>query len=227
MLPCFVILASQLATALKSHPYIFTKDNSHEITSLRQNTGGRGLSATQSDSQSAALQPVTSIPATIPSQAVTITACRHINRRGHHCRLFSTIPNLDLCPHHAHQLEKQHQRRNDDTAAELLGDLTNFDTPDAVNALLGNLVRQLARKRIARLDAIAIAYVSQLLLGSISCMDRHDAALRAAEGADDSIPGRLIFDNPDDPLSTSDSLRTAASFTTAHRSESENTEGRA
>jgi hypothetical protein len=57
-------------------------------------------------------------------------------------------------------------------------------------------------------------------------MDRHDAALRAAEGADDSIPGRLIFDNPDDPLSTSDSLRTAASFTTAHRSEPETTEGR-
>jgi hypothetical protein len=158
---------------------------------------------------------------------MTLTRCRHINRRGHHCRLHSTIPNLDLCPHHARQLQKQHQRRNDDSAAELLGDLTNFDTPDAVNALLGNLVRQLARKRIARLDAIAIAYVSQLLLGSIAAMDRHDAALRAAEGADDSIPGPLIFDRPGDLNSTSDSLRLAASFPTVHASELQNTEGRA
>src|ERR1700722_9183532 len=47
MLPSFVILVSQSATALKSHPYTSTKDNSHEITSLRQNTGGRGLSGLQ------------------------------------------------------------------------------------------------------------------------------------------------------------------------------------
>src|SRR5580698_9386156 len=94
-------------------------------------------------------------------QVKTLTPCRHINRRGHHCRLFSTIPDLELCPHHARLLEKQHQRHNDNTAAELLGDLTDFSTPDAINALLGNLVRQLARKRLARLDAIAIAYVAQ------------------------------------------------------------------
>ncbi len=138
----------------------------------------------------------------MPSQAVTITPCRHINRRGHRCRLHSTIPNLELCPHHARLLEKQHQRHNDNSAAELLGDLTDFSTPDAINALLGNLVRQLARKRIARLDAIAIAYVSQLLLGSISSMDRHDAALRNADI--DNVPTRIVFDRPDDLDPTSD-----------------------
>ena len=101
-------------------------------------------------STSAPSQPVTLLPATTSSLPVkTLTPCRHINRRGHHCRLFSTIPNLELCPHHARLLEKQHQRHNDNTASELLGDLTDFSTPDAVNALLGNLVRQLARKRIA------------------------------------------------------------------------------
>src|ERR1700722_12604313 len=240
MLPFSVILASQpasaqrkIATALKSHPYTSTKDNSHEITSLHKNPGGRGLSLLRTNLSVRNRVPVTSIPATMPSQAVTITPCRHINRRGHRCRLFSTIPNLELCPHHARLLEKQHQRHNDNTAAELLGDLTDFSTPDAINALLGNLVRQLARKRIARLDAIAIAYVSQLLLGSISSMDRHDAALRSADI--DNVPTRIVFDPPDDldPTSTaithptSDSLRALASFATSRPPEPENTEGRA
>ena len=201
---------------MKSHPCIKTPE------------GGVSLSS-EPISQSATECTVTSIPATMPSQAVTITPCRHINRRGHRCRLFSTIPNLELCPHHARLLEKQHQRHNDNTAAELLGDLTDFSTPDAINALLGNLVRQLARKRIARLDAIAIAYVAQLLLGSISSMDRHDAALRNADS--DDIPGRLIFDHPDDSdpttIPVSDSLRLAASFSNAHTSAPQNTEGRA
>src|SRR5579863_8147864 len=39
MLPCRVILELQFATALKSHSYTSTKDNSHEITLLRQNRG--------------------------------------------------------------------------------------------------------------------------------------------------------------------------------------------
>jgi hypothetical protein len=111
----------------------------------------------------------------------------------------------------------------------------NFSTPDAVNFLLGNLVRQLARKRIHRRDAMAIAYVAQLLLGSISSMDRHDAALRDADNADPQF-ARIIFDPPDPlPTSTStpdsttaplsDSLRIAASF--AHTSEPQKAEGRA
>jgi hypothetical protein len=187
-------------------------------------TPGGGVSlAPEPISQSATERSVTSIPATMPSQAVTITPCRHINRRGHRCRLFSTIPNLELCPHHARLLEKQHQRHNDNTAAELLGDLTDFSTPDAINALLGNLVRQLARKRIARLDAIAIAYVAQLLLGSISSIDRHDAALRAADNAGPDL-GRIIFDPPE-PVP--DSARIAALFTRPPDAERENTKGRA
>jgi hypothetical protein len=139
---------------------------------------------------------------------------------------------LELCPHHARQTQNRRQRHNDKDADELLGDLTDFSTPEAINALLGNLVRQLARKRISRLDAVAIAYVSQLLLGSISSMDRHDAALRSAEDADtDDMPHRIVFDRPDDPDPTttpiSDSLRVAALFATSQPSDPRNTEGRA
>ena len=151
-------------------------------------------------------EPVTSTPATITAHARTITPCRYTNRRGQHCRLFSIIPNLELCPHHARLLEKQHQRHNDNTAAELLGDLTDFSTPDAINALLGNLVRQLARKRIHRRDAMAIAYVSQLLLGSIAALDRRDAL---GLNDRDSDFGRIVFDPPE-PIS--DTARITALF---------------
>src|SRR5579872_3654488 len=141
-------------------------------------------------------QPVTSTPATIPAHAQTLTPCRYTNGRGQRCRLFSTIPDLELCPHHARQTQNRKQRHHDKSAAELLGDLENFSTPEAINFLLGNLVRQLARKRIHRRDAMAIAYVCQLLLGSISCMDRHEAAQRTSADLDE-IPPRLVFDPPD------------------------------
>ena len=61
-------------------------------------------------------------------------------------------------------------------AAELLGDIDSFTTADEVNLFLGNLVRQLARKRIARRDAIALAYISQLILTSQTAMAREAVA---------------------------------------------------
>ena len=176
--------------------------------------------ATTSVSLTSESQPATFQPATCErafSERAFLARCRHINRRGHRCRLFSAIPNLELCPHHSRQLQKQEQRHNDDSAAELLGDLTDFSTPDAVNALLGNLVRQLARKRIARLDAIAIAYVSQLLLGSIAALDRRDAL--GLNSDDDAHIGPFSFAPPASDQTTSaapisDSARVAALFAT-------------
>ncbi len=209
-------------------------------------TGGGVSPASEPISQSAiseslTCQPVTCEPATtsapVSPELLTSDRCRYENRRRQQCRLSTSSPDSELCPHHTRQLRARNQRLNDKDANELLGDLTDFSTPEAVNALLGNLVRQLARKRISRLDAVAIAYVSQLLLGSISSMDRHDAALRAADaGSDaDDFPRRIVFDRPDplpsdyDPTTNPiwDSLRVAASFATSRISEPRNTEGRA
>ncbi|OLC98350.1 MAG: hypothetical protein DMG35_15465 [Acidobacteria bacterium] len=61
-------------------------------------------------------------------------------------------------------------------AADLLADIDSFTTADEVNLFLGNLVKQLARKRIARRDAIALAYISQLILTSQTAMAREAAA---------------------------------------------------
>jgi hypothetical protein len=138
---------------------------------------------------------------------------------------------LELCPHHARQTQKRKQRRYDASAAELLCDVEDFSTPNAVNVLLGNLVRQLARKRIHRRDAMAIAYVGQLLLSSIAALDRRDAL-----GLNDSEIPRIVFDRPDsyppaspisDTAPASDTARVAALFATHPTSTPQNKEGRA
>jgi hypothetical protein len=203
---------------MKSHPCVKT-------------TGGGVSLPSEPVAPVAPSQPVTT------HQPVTLTPCRYINRRNQHCRLFSSIPNLELCPHHARQQQLRKQRLNDASAAELLCDVEDFSTPNAVNALLGNLVRQLARKRIQRRDAMAIAYVSQLLLSSMTALDRYEDRLEARNADPDSDIPRIIFDRPDphppaaemsdSPGPISDSTKLPVPFTTAPFASPKNNEGRA
>lgn len=44
-----------------------------------------------------------------------------------------------------------------------------------VNLFLGNLLEQLARKRIRRRDAVALAYICQLLLNSLAALNREQS----------------------------------------------------
>jgi hypothetical protein len=81
-----------------------------------------------------------------------------------------------LCAYHANRLRAAVPVVDPEAlAAELLTDIDSFTTADEVNLFLGNLVRQLARKRIARRDAIALAYISQLILTSQTAMARQRA----------------------------------------------------
>ena len=81
-----------------------------------------------------------------------------------------------LCAYHANRLKATVPAVDPEIlAAELLTDIDSFTTADEVNLFLGNLVRQLARKRIARRDAIALAYLSQLILTSQTAMARQRA----------------------------------------------------
>jgi hypothetical protein len=77
-----------------------------------------------------------------------------------------------LCSHHARQARRRGQPDDEALAAELLASVEDFTTAASVNLFLGNVVKQLARKRIQRLDAIAHAYLSQLLLNSLSVMEK-------------------------------------------------------
>jgi hypothetical protein len=106
----------------------------------------------------------------------TESHCQYKNSRGQRCRMLidknHSSPGGEkrssLCPYHLAQTKaKEIVPDPENLAAELLGELEDFSTADAVNHFLGNLVKQLARKRIARRDAIALAYLGQLLLNSL------------------------------------------------------------
>jgi hypothetical protein len=57
-------------------------------------------------------------------------------------------------------------------ARPLLGSMRQFPTAEHVNCFLGNLLTQLAFGRIDCKDAVALAYISQLLLTTYPAMDR-------------------------------------------------------
>jgi hypothetical protein len=108
--------------------------------------------------------------------------CTHTTRNGR-CRMPATDSATNFCSEHAPRQDNPQQSLDPETlAAELLGDIEDFTTADSVNFFLGNLVKQLARKRIARRDAIALAYLGQLLLNSLPTLwkEMHDERVAAA-----------------------------------------------
>jgi hypothetical protein len=122
------------------------------------------------------------------SKQLTVNQCQFQNARGQRCNMLidtnhrhGTGP-ATLCAFHAERLHAKVPLVDPEVlAAELLTNVNSFSTADEVNLFLGNLVRQLARKRIARRDAIALAYMSQLLLNTQTGMAREAAAAEKAE----------------------------------------------
>jgi hypothetical protein len=129
-----------------------------------------------------------------------ILLCQHLTRAGHRCHMPLSAGHPSLCTHHLRvakreaaryaettRLNADHlsfdnsagdtqldaSRLNRETVAnELLAGAENLSTPASVNLFLGNLLKQVAHDRISRKNAIAMAYISQLLLNSISVMQR-------------------------------------------------------
>src|SRR5260370_15383884 len=125
----------------------------------------------------------TSVSTTVDSH------CQHISPKGNRCHMLidqnhrpaNGAARPALCAYHADRLRATIPAVDPEVlAAELLDDINSFTTADEVNPFLGNLVRQLARKRIARRDAIALAYISQLILTSQTAMARERAVEHAA-----------------------------------------------
>ena len=119
--------------------------------------------------------------------------CQHISPKGQRCHMLidqkhkpaNGAQHPTLCAYHTDRLKAAVPAVDPEVlAAELLTDIDSFTTADEVNLFLGNLVRQLARKRIGRRDAIALAYISQLILTSQTAMARERAdESEAANGA--------------------------------------------
>src|SRR5690242_17602657 len=107
----------------------------------------------------------------LPAGDSKLAFCQHLNGRGHRCRMPS-LDNSGLCMHHARALQAMQTRDQEATAEELLATVGDFADPAEVNRFLGTLVKQVVRKRVSRRDAVTLAYLSQLLLNSLSAMDR-------------------------------------------------------
>jgi hypothetical protein len=144
-------------------------------------------------------------PGIVP-ESPALSPCQHINGKGHRCHMFTNDPHSTLCAHHVRKQVKARRLQNEAAANELLGDIQDFSTADSVNVFLGNLVKQLAHKRIARRDAVALAYISQLLLNSLSALSREQRSEKVDDPADD--PTDLVLsmfrrrDRDDDPNET-------------------------
>ncbi|HKN76387.1 MAG TPA: hypothetical protein VJW94_14505 [Candidatus Acidoferrum sp.] len=122
------------------------------------------------------------------AKSLTVNQCHHINARGRRCRMLIALDHDSLCQHHLAQSAAS--RPDAETvASELLDSTGELATADEVNTLLANLVRQLARKRIDRKDAMAIAYASQLLLSTLPGMDKEYAASFDSEATQEAIEG--------------------------------------
>src|SRR6266478_9431614 len=125
--------------------------------------------------------------------------CQYQNARGQHCHMLidqnhrpaDGAQHPTLCAYHADRLRVGVPIVDPEVlAVELFTDIDSFTTADEVNLFLGNLVRQLARKRIARRDAIALAYISQLILTSQTAMAKERA--EESEGANKAVFEHLM-----------------------------------
>jgi hypothetical protein len=113
----------------------------------------------------------------VPSGVSSRQQCSNIDARGGRCRMLTTRLDNPLCPHHSRKHLSRLRRQQEADARKLLGDVDDFSTPDSVNIFLGNLLRQMALKRVDRLDAIAMAYVGQLMLNSYGPLERYNREL--------------------------------------------------
>src|SRR5262249_8648980 len=132
-------------TPMDSHPY-------------EKTPGEGGASAPD-----AAETPAPDLSAT---QVVGTDACTFVNAKGGRCRMFIVHRNEVFCPHHLNQQRRAEQRHAEQVSANLLQNMLDFSSPTSVNIFLGNLLRELTLRRIDRKDALAMAYIGQMLLNS-------------------------------------------------------------
>ncbi len=98
--------------------------------------------------------------------------CTHMTAHGRRCRMPTASPDVALCLPHWQREKRDAQA----VSAELLGPFAKLNTATAVNHALARLFSLVAQGRVASRDAAVLAYISQLLLNSLSAV-RHEAEL--------------------------------------------------
>lgn len=114
------------------------------------------------------------------TELLSTNQCSHINAAGRRCRMTVAPTHDTLCIHHLQQ-QLASQPDPETLAADLLDGTGNLNTADRVNALLANTVKQFARQRIDRADALAMGYLAQMLLNTVPGVQKEHQAVRNAE----------------------------------------------
>ncbi len=117
------------------------------------------------------------------------TRCQHMTADGRRCRAARLSGKSVFCTSHSQQ--EQQYINSKSVAAELIGDLDDFRTYHAANAVLGKLLILVAQNRIPLRNATALAYICQLLLTS-NLGVRNETALRSGKAGELFIVERAL-----------------------------------
>ncbi|HEY2459577.1 MAG TPA: hypothetical protein VGI16_02165 [Candidatus Acidoferrum sp.] len=131
----------------------------------------------QPDSTTNAVQTTTSNP-----------RCLHRTAVGRRCRFHASHPAALYCPRHA----SLHPNSPDatDLAPELLGTLTEIETPEDTQRLLSKLFVLLVQDRVSLKKASVLTYILQQLLRTLTAIERQNQYL------DENQPTTIILDVP-------------------------------
>jgi hypothetical protein len=117
------------------------------------------------------------------SKPLSDDRCQYTRTNGKRCRTPRMNGHASLCPHHARQHERQSAlspptfdfqplTSGPQIALDLLGPIHDFRTGVSINHVLGRLLVLLATDRIPARNAVALAYICQLLLQSLPQVKR-------------------------------------------------------
>jgi hypothetical protein len=148
----------------------------------------------------------TNSSSTVEIQAVTTkddsARCQHRFANGKRCRNSASQSHFGLCLHHftvsaaVGASRQQSQTDSLDLSAELIGELSDFESAVAINKFLTNLLVQVTKGRISPRRAAVLAYITNQLLHSHRAIDYDDE-----RHSDDHV--NIILDTPrpirDDP----------------------------
>jgi hypothetical protein len=98
--------------------------------------------------------------------------CRHRTASGRRCRQPISDPHSGLCFTHAARRQKDGDLA--DLSSSLTGHSEEFQTATGINRSLADLYVLLAQNRISPRRAAVLAYISNLLLRSLSAIDREE-----------------------------------------------------
>jgi hypothetical protein len=112
------------------------------------------------------------------------TRCRHYTDHGRRCQLPVLDTRSGFCFRHA----KAQATPSDsaDLSAELIGELTEFESASDINKFLAKLLVLVAKGRVSPRRASVLAYITNQLLHSQRAIDRET----------DQEPVTIILDGP-------------------------------